>query len=71
MASTEMNEYEDIRREDKHIHVYDDIKNDNKLNHEIIPAWNQWCKTFLLTLTVSLVSVGLVLTVMYFTVIGK
>lgn len=68
MASIEMSVYEDLRRDGN---AFDEMKKEIKTNHEIIPSWRQWLIFFVFTLTVSLLSVGLVLIVTYITVHGK
>lgn len=68
MASIELSVYEDLRRDGN---LYDEMKKEIKTDHESILSWRQWLIFFVFTLTVSLLSVGLVLLVTYITVHGK
>lgn len=68
MASIELSVYEDLRRDGN---LYDEMKKEIKTDHERILSWRQWLIFFVFTLTVSLLSVGLVLLVTYITVHGK
>lgn len=72
MAEIQMQNYEEIRREDDN-HKYVDLKIDEKkmkIKHVIVP-WKKWIKTSCLALTIYILSTGFILTVIYFTVIGK
>ncbi|XP_071135898.1 IgGFc-binding protein-like [Mytilus edulis] len=73
MAEIQMQDYEEIRRENDD-HKYDDLKIDEKtvkIDHVFVPSWKKWIKTNCLTLTIYMVSTGFVLTVIYFTVIAQ
>lgn len=70
MTSIEMSVYEDLRRDGN---LYDEMKKEMKTDqdHKSILSWRQWLIFFVFTLTISLLSVGLVLIVTYITVHGK
>ncbi|XP_071135896.1 IgGFc-binding protein-like [Mytilus edulis] len=73
MAEIQMQDYEEIRRENDD-HKYDDLKVDEKtvnIDNVLVPSWKKWIKTNCLALTIYMVSTGFVLTVIYFTVIAQ
>ncbi|XP_071135900.1 IgGFc-binding protein-like [Mytilus edulis] len=73
MAEIQMQDYEEIRRENDD-HKYDDLQIDEKkvkIDHVLVPSWKKWIKTNCLALTIYMVSTGFILTVIYFTVIAQ
>lgn len=62
----EYEEYDNTRRQGDD-HTYDVIKTENT----VVYSKKQWFYIFLLTFTVSLMSVGLSLALTYFTMLGK
>ncbi|XP_071135903.1 IgGFc-binding protein-like [Mytilus edulis] len=73
MAEIQMQEYEEIRRENDD-HKYDDLQIDEKkgkIDHVLVPSWKKWIKTNCLALSIYMVSTGFILTVIYFTVIAQ
>lgn len=65
----ELQAYEEVRpvRRDQ-MHVYDDIKNVNKIDNVVSsPSWKQYLKMFIMVMSVSLMSA----VITYFTVNGK
>lgn len=67
---SDLQEYEEVGpvRRDQ-MHVYDDIKTDNKMNevNVLSPLWKQYLKMLVMAIVVSLFSA----IVTYFTVCGK
>lgn len=68
-----MQVYEEIKREDDD-HRYDDLKMEEKKiknDHVVVLLWKKWIKTNCLALTINMLTTGIILTVIYFIVIGR
>ncbi|CAC5390109.1 unnamed protein product [Mytilus coruscus] len=73
MAELRIQDYEEIKREEDD-HRYDNLKMDEKkikMDHMVVPSWKKVIKTNCLTLTISMLSTGFILTIIYFTVLAQ
>ena len=73
MAEIQMQVYEEIKREDDD-HRYDDLKMEEKKiknDHVVVLLGKKWIKTNCLALTINMLTTGIILTVIYFIVIGR
>ncbi|VDI18875.1 Hypothetical predicted protein [Mytilus galloprovincialis] len=74
MAEIQMQDYEEIRRKDDD-QRYDvlnikDGREKKQKDHVVVPLWKKRIKTICLALTIYMLTTGLILTVIYFTVIA-